>query len=228
MKKLSWFVLILFLLTGASGCSTNHRKTQEKTQRMLSYINNKYTEDHFEYAGITGGHLGSNTTKIIVRSEKLPEKRICVIASETDDGEVFSDTYLHAKFAQQTEAYLRDALTGLYGQDIYLDFIPDDTAGMQSGSSRTTFEEYLADPDTYIYFSAAVPGKAEDEEKELARIKDAFQNAVVIGHIFYMDTDEPIQDTAKAQIEAKAYEKRLYIVKESVSEYAKAEWTAGQ
>ncbi len=228
MKKLIIFLIVISFMFGMCGCSMFSRKGQDKIDRMLSYINSKYADDRFEYVSVTGGHLGSNTTKIIVKSEKFPEKEIRVICSETDGGEVFSDTYLNVKFEEQTYTYIRDALTRLYGDNIYLKFIPDDTASMEGGSSSTTFEEYIADASTYIYFSAAVSGKADNEEEELSNIKDAFKTAVVSGHIYYIDSKESIRDSANALIDAKAYTKCLYIVKENIREYAVAKWTDGE
>ncbi len=227
MKKLILLLIVISLMICVCGCSVSNMKGQDKIDRMLSYINNKYADDSFEYVSVTGGHLGSNTTKIIVKSEKFPEKEIRVICSEVDGDQVFSDTYLNVKFEEQTYTYIRDALTRLYGDNIYLKYIPDYTASMEGGTSSTTFEEYIADSSTCIYFSAAVPGKADNEEEELSKIKDSFKNAVVSGHIFYIDSNESIQDSANALIDAKAYAKRLYIVKENISEYSKTEWTDG-
>ncbi len=205
----------------------SNMKGQEKIDKMLSYINSKYADDNFEYVSVTGGHLGSNTTKIIVNSEKFPGKEIRVICSEVDGSEVYSDTYLNVKFEEKTNTYIRDILVRLYGDNIYLKYVPDDTASMEDGSSSTTFEEYIADSNTYIYFSAAVVGKADNEEAELTKIKGAFEDAIVSGHIYFFDTNESLETSANNLIETKAYTKRLYIVKENVNEYSKTEWTDG-
>ena len=46
---------------------------------MMDYISEKYPDDSFEFMNLTGGHLGSEDTKIYVRSRKYPDKEIKVI-----------------------------------------------------------------------------------------------------------------------------------------------------
>lgn len=203
-------------------------KGQDKVDMMVSYINNKYSDDTFEYVSMSGGHLGSNTTKIIVKSAKYPDKEIRVICSEVDGKNIYSDTYLNIKFEDETYAFIRDALVGEYGENIYLKYIPDDTVGFENGSSSTTFEEYISDPSVCIYFSAAVIGTVEDEEATLDKIKTVFSNSVVSAHIYFMDINESLSDNATKLIESKAYTKRLYFVKETVDQYTKTEWMVGK
>lgn len=217
-------VLLLPLMIGMCGCDM---KGQEKVDMMVSYINNKYSDDHFEYVSMSGGHLGSNTTKIIVKSDKYPNKEIRIICSEVDGKNVYSDTYLNAKFETETYEFIRNALVGEYGENIYLKYIPDDTASYENGSSNTTFEEYISDPSTYIYFSAAVVDPVDDEEATLDKIKSIFADAVFSAHIYFVDTDDSLSDNATEIIEDKEYKKRLYIVKETVDQYSKTEWTDG-
>lgn len=202
-------------------------KGQDKVDMMVSYINDKYSDDTFEFVSMSGGHLGSNTTKIIVKSEKYPNKEIRVICSEVDGKEIYSDTYLNVKFENETYEFIKDALVSEYGENVYLKYIPDDTASFESGSSSTTFEEYVSDPSTYIYFSAAVVGTAYDEEATLNRIKSIFADAVISAHIYFMNDDDSLSDNANKLIKNKEYTKKLYIIKETVDQYSKIEWTYG-
>lgn len=224
MKKTILFLMVIFLMIGACGCGM---KGQDKVDMMVSYINDKYSDDTFEYVSMSGGHLGSNTTKIIVKSEKYPDKEIRVICSEVNGKNVYSDTYLNVKFEDETYAFIRDALVGEFGENVYLKYIPDDTASFEHGSSSTTFAEYISDPSTYIYFSAAVVGSVEDEEATLNKIKTLFVDSVVSAHIFFMNTNDSLAENAARLIENKEYSKRLYIIKETVDQYSKAEWTDG-
>lgn len=224
MKKTVLFLMVILLMIGVCGCSM---KGQDKVDMMVSYINDKYSDDHFEYVSMSGGHLGSNTTKIIVKSEKYPDKEIRVICSEVDGEDVYSDTYLNAKFETETYEFIRNALVGEYGENVYLKYIPDDTASYENGSSSTTFEEYISDPSTYIYFSAAVVGNVDNEEATLNKIKSIFADAVLSAHIYFVDTDDSLSDNATGIIENKEYTKRLYIIKETVDQYSKTEWTDG-
>ena len=88
-----------------------------------------------------------------------------------------------------------------------------------------TFDEYIAERSSYIYFSAAVMGDANNEEATLATIKDLFKNAVIEGNIYFMDTDESLIDNGLALIKDKSYKKNLYILKETVNEYSEIEWS---
>lgn len=211
-------------MLGACGCSI---KGQDKVDRMLSYINSKYTDDTFEYVSVTGGHPGSNVTKIIVKSANYPGKEIRVICSEVDGKEVFTDTYLNIKFEEQTYEYIRDALVNAYGENLYLKYIPDDTACIENGSSNTTFKEYISDPNVCIYFSAAVVGDVDDEDAALATIKQIFSESIISAHIYFVNTDDALTYNALTIIENKTYSKKLYITKETVDEYSKIEWTDG-
>lgn len=224
MKKTILFLMVIFLMIGACGCSM---KGHNKVDMMVSYINNKYSDDNFEYLSMVGGHLGSNTTKIVVKSEKYPGKEIRVICSEIDGENIYSDTYLNVKFETETYEFIHDVLVKEYGENIYLKYIPDDTASYENGSSSTTFEEFISDPSTYIYFSAAVTDAADDEESTLNRIKSIFSDAVISAHIYFVDTDDSLSDKATNLIENKEYTRRLYIVKDTVDQYSKTEWTDG-
>lgn len=224
MKKTVLFLLVMFLMIGACGCSM---RGQDKVDRMVSYINGKYVDDNFEFVSMSGGHLGSNVTKIIVKSEKYPGKEIRVICSEVEGEEIYTDTYLNIKFEEQTYNYIKNALTQKYGDNIYLKYIPDDLACIENGSSVTTFEEYLSDPSVYIYFSAAVVGDANDEKATFEDVKEIFSNSVVRAHIYFVNTEEMLSDSGLDFIENKTYSKELYVVKETVDEYKIIEWTDG-
>ena len=68
VKKLFSFLMVIFLMIGVCGCTM---KNQDKIDAMVSYINDKYTDDSFEFVKISGGHIGSNTTKIIKIDKEL-------------------------------------------------------------------------------------------------------------------------------------------------------------
>lgn len=230
IRTISLLLVLLFATTTLSGC---HKiEAQQKIDRMLDYINAKYTDDSFTYVSVTGGHLGSNVTKIIVNSEKYPEKGIRVICTEVDGSEKFADTYLNIKFEQETRAYIENALCEEYGTNIYVKYTPGDVAVEDNGTSDTTFSEYLVNENTYISFSAVVSGVVMDEEKTFENIKAMFSDAVIRGNIYYVEENvelsgENSSKTAQQYIETQTYSKRLYFVKESIDNYSRVEWTEG-
>lgn len=224
MKKTALFLVVVFLMIGACGCSM---RGQDKIDRMISYINNKYTDDHFAFVEMSGGHMGSNVTKIVVESNKYPGKEIRVICSEVEGEEIYTDTYLNVKFEEQTYDYIRETLIKKYGDNIYLEYVPDDIACIEAGSSSTTFKEYISDPNVYIYFSAVVGDEVNDENAVFAEIKELFSDSVLRAHIYFVDTEEEIANNAQLFIKNKTYSKELYFVKNTVDEYKTVEWTDG-
>ena len=231
MKKTVLFLMVIFLMIGVCGCGM---KGQDKVNRMVAYINNKYANDSFAYKSMAGGHLGSNVTKIIVTSEKYPEKSIRVICSEVEGTEVFSDTYLNIKYEDQTRNYIKEVLTAEFGANVYLNYIPSDVASENNGTSDTTFAEYIADENTFITFSAVVCGEVVDEIAMTEKIKAMFSEAVLCGAIYFADEDgmdfsgESGKLAAQKCIEEKNYNKKLYFIKKTVNDYAKTEWTDGK
>ena len=123
---------------------------------MMDYISEKYPDDSFEFMNLTGGHLGSEDTKIYVRSRKYPDKEIKVICWHSGEKEIFTDTYLNIKFEQQTRDYIKNALVGQFGDDVYAHYKPPSLGNMEDGTAQTTFEEYISSETTYVRFSAAI------------------------------------------------------------------------
>lgn len=226
MKKTLLFFIIIFLMIGVCGCGM---KNQTKVDRMMNYICNKYTDDTFTYEGISGGHLGSNETKIFVSSKLYPETKIQVICTEVDGKEKFRDSYLNIKFEENTYEYIRNSLSEMYGINIYIKYIPDDRSCMSNGSKDTTFEEYISDAETCIFFDAVVCRKIEDEEVELELIKQKFADAVISGCIYYTDSDVDLtqKEVALELVEKKLYSKSLFFVKNTVNEFSSMEWMEG-
>lgn len=231
IKAILSAVLAVMICMGVCGCMRN----QDKIDRMVSYINEKYADDTFVYQSMSGGHMGSNVTKIVVSSEKYPDDVIRVICSETDQGEVFSDTYLNIKFKEQTAQHLKSRLTEEYGENIYFKYIPDDVASMENGSSETTFKEYITEQDACIYFSAAVSKSVTDEtaDAEAERVKALLSDSTVSGHIYFIGEEVALtqadgETTAREYIREKKYDKQLYFIKKTVDEYTKIEWTDGK
>ena len=221
VKKLFSFLMVIFLMIGVCGCTM---KNQDKIDAMVSYINDKYTDDSFEFVKISGGHIGSNTTKIIVSSQKYPNKEIRVICSEVNGEKFYSDTYLNYKFEDQTYNFIKNTLVKEYGENVYLKYIPDDIGSIKNGSSGTTFEEYISNSYNCIYFSAAVVYSGESKDELLTIIKSAFADSVISAHIYFVDTEELLSDNATKFIDNKKYSECLYIVKDSVNEYVTIEW----
>lgn len=224
MKKTLLFFVLLLLMIGAYGCNMNAR---EKRESMVTYINTKYTDDKFEFVCVTGGHWGSNTSKILVRSEKYPEKKICVICKEIDGELVYSDTYLNVKYEEETNNHIKNKLTKEYGENVYFEYIPDDSASAPSDAIINSFEDYISSPDTYVYFYAVVVEESDDETEMFTKVRTLFDDSVIRAHIYFVTANESLENNGKEIIEKKTYKKSLFIIKDKIDSYKLIEWVDG-
>ena len=187
MKKVISVLLVVFLLIGACGCGMRKESKQEK---MLAYINEKY-DDTFTFKRVFGGSVGSDTKKIIVSSEKFPEKDIYVICSYPDGSEKLSDNYLGVKFEKDTNNALSDAVYNCFGPNYYLQYFPNNLACTNNGSNNTTFDEYIAEKSSYVSFIAAVRYPSTDFERSAIEeaVRQNFDGMAVVGRIYFLDAD---------------------------------------
>ena len=203
------FILAVSLMTvGVCGCMG---KNEERNERMLAYINDKYPDDHFTWIGVTGGHLGSNVKKILVRSDQFPEKEVRVICTEKDGTEILTDTYLGVKFEDKTRAYLENRLKSVYGDRVFVSYTPDDLACTEGGSERTELEEYLLEESSGIRFSAAVfTEELQTEEGTAAELDRAFGNASLTGKIYFLTEDPGFSEGNVSEKVQHALDKKNY------------------
>lgn len=226
MKKIFLVLSVVVLMVCLCSCN----KGQAKIDRMIDYMNNKYSDDTFTYLRMSGGFPGSNETKIVVASEKYPDIFIRVICAEVDGAEIFTDTYVGAKFEEQTREYLEDVIRGEYGDNFSLHYTPSDIVCTENGSSDTTFEEFLST--TKISFSAVVYAEngIVDEAATEEVIKKMFADSVIsFGCIFYVDDEVLLSDDSYEEevwncIHHGIYIEELVIWKESPEVYSKLEW----
>ena len=100
MNKLKAFLsllLVAIIAIGGSGCMKNNSKG------FVSYLENKYPDDNFEFVDFEGGTLFGEDRLRIARctSENIPNYKIYVIY-DTED-KVYSDNYLDMKYADQID-----------------------------------------------------------------------------------------------------------------------------
>lgn len=228
LKRLFFLFLTSLFIMGAVGCEMSGRMNgKDRVNRMVSYINDKYPDDSFELVTMSGGYLGSDDKKILVKSEKYPDKEIRVICYENEGKEYFSDTYLNVKFEKETYEYIKNSLSDSFDTSVYVDYTPDDTASVKNGSSTTSFSDFISDESTYIYFNAIVVTDDFDENDMLEKVKKAFNNGVVLGNIYFVNssyTSQLNEADPFVLIEEQKYDKLLFIIKDSVEEYKRIEW----
>ena len=224
MKKILAVLLILTFVFSLTGCNEYHRN--DMVNDMLTYMHEKYTDDTFEFVSMSGGHIGSNVTKIIVASEKYPDKEVRVICTEVDGEKIFTDTYLNFKFEEQTREYIKDKLQKEFGNNIYFKYVPDDLACTEGGSFETTFEEYINEESSHIYISVAVPYEVENKEAVNNLLQNIFSDIALSGDIYFFDAETDIDADITEKIETKQYSEKVYISKTETEEKYQFEWSS--
>lgn len=204
-------------------------KGQETIDRMMEYVNGKYSNDEFSYDHITGGHLGSNVTTIIVSSKQYPNTPIRVMCTVVDGNEMFSDTYLGVKYEEETRAFISRLIEKAFGTTCFVKYTPDDLGCTKTGTESSTFEEYIADPSSNVHFWAVVNYCPDNETKTLDLLKELLANVTVSGNIYFVDNSnvELDEDTATHIIERNEYAVCLSIIKADTVNYYKSEWRKG-
>jgi len=225
MKKKMFLSLLCIVsaLLIMTGCNKNN-----DVDKMVEYMNEKYVDDNFTFQKVYGGSLGDNQTKIIVSSEQYPNKNIYVICTNSN---ICTDNYLGVKYEENTIKYLENKLRDTFGNNFYLDYKVDDTACTENGSSETTFEEYIADEYSGIYFEAIIGYNTNNstEDITLNKIKSSFSNATISANIFFVNeniesSSYDTYDKFVAYVKNKKYDKKLFILKDDVKTYSTIKW----
>ena len=226
MKKIMLAILVTAVLLGGSGCMN---RKEVKIQKMVDYMNEKYSDDTFVYGRLFGGELGAKNVKIIVYSEKFPGADIRVLSNEENGKLYIRDNYLGIKFEEDTREFLRDRISGVYGDNIYVSYRPDDMACTENGSSEMTFKEYISSKSSYVTFNAAVISRDADEETAWAEITDMFQGIPLSGTIYYISEDvqlsgEAGKENANEIFREKNYRARVFFIKDAEDHFSSFDW----
>ena len=208
------------------GTTTNGESSKkDKVDRMIQYINEKYTDDAFEFVSMSGGHIGSNVTKILVSSEQFPKAEIRVICTTVDGTDTFKDTYLNIKFEEQTRNYIANLFRNQFGENCHIKYIPDDLSCTVNGSSLTTFEEYIKERSSHIYFSAAVSDNIDDIESMNEIFSSMFSDIVFYADIYFFDSVVNTDNEMRELIENKNYTQKVHLEKFEINQKPTIEWT---
>lgn len=177
--------MMIFLLTGVTGCMNNKESVVDK---MVAYMNKKY-DDHFEYSAPFGGGPDSTSTQIIVTSEKYPEAEIWVEYYTKDSNEIFADNYVSYKYEEQTRELLQTLLNDVFHSNVKLQYGVGTKGTVNNFTDRTSFEEYASSPASRIGFRAFVMDDGMAISIAENELKEAIENSgfVLSGLIFITD-----------------------------------------
>lgn len=199
-------------------------------QKMVEYITDKYNEP-FTFIRIYGGYSGTDLHKILVRSERYPEKEICVIYDSEND--VYSDNYLGIKYEEETKQYLISTLAGCFGGDVYVHYLADNLAMTENGNAGTTFNEYIRSAQSGISFTAIIStGRTEEENDVLLNdLQRSMSEAGLCcnGKIYFCDAGVKINELTdltyfKDFIFPKKYGKCLFFIIDDDLNIVTQEW----
>lgn len=177
MRKLILYILLFgFLLPTLNGCG-EAGKCARINKQMVEYMNQKY-DDTFTLVEISyqipEGENGG-IMQIYVSSEKYPDARICVVHNPGKG--TYWDNYLVFKYEQETRAELEEILEEVFPGRYILSYdLSHKAFAMQYSTNDMTFEEFIAEPSSYIEFQAVVESgySPEQEESIEAALEEAF------------------------------------------------------
>lgn len=139
---------------------------------IVDYLNDKYTDDHFEFVDYSGGMpWSSESVTILCTSEKYPDKMIK--ASYITDMDKYEDNYLGYKYAKQLDAYVENYAKELFpNHNIKIFSFSNESENTKINDlpADTSFEEYLEKCREGIRFCCEYePAVLEKEKNEIEK-----------------------------------------------------------
>lgn len=212
MKKIiiSNLILCLIFICGflIFICLTNSNKNSP-TERMLTYINDKYPDDKFVYKSTFGGGAGVNNHKIIVSSKDYPNENIYITYSNDNGVEEITDNYLAVKYADQTKTLIKNILSKVSKGQVFIDYEPSMYA-CPNKNGTLSFEEYIQNPDSDIGFIIVVNGTVADKQAFSYKFEKALVESKLCcrtGRIFFEDNSNRFNALKKESLSSYIYNK---------------------
>jgi hypothetical protein len=221
--RLVYLALSAVLMIGVCGCMKN----EPTIDKMVEYMNSKYS-DHFEYSTPFGGGPGAISTQIIVKSEEYPDAKVWVEHYKQDDKDYFADNYVDYKYEQQTREILQKLLEGIYKCDVKLNFNIGTKGTRNSFTADTTFDEYIANPNSRIGFRAFVSNEYGQINKE--RVEEEMRSAItntniiIFGSIYFANEASQYESAFDLSFKVLDTLTSLQFDMESLGSFARFEW----
>lgn len=164
----STLLIVLFsLLVFIGGCTLIPKSVRKDL--IVDYLNDKYTDDHFEFVDYFGGKPWSNdSVTVLCTSEKYPSK--IVKASYVTKKNKYYDNYAGIEFAEQLDEYVNGVARELFpGHRIkcasYLDEI--ENRKLIDLPANSSFDDYLKTCKEAIYIYCEYDSSELDKDKEI-------------------------------------------------------------
>ncbi len=220
--------VIAVLALGGNGCMEKN-----VDDRIIEYLTGKY-DDEFTDITLYGGYNGIKAHKYTARSETLGSEVNIVVYDRGKPGERFYDNYLSVKFEDAVAELIRGLLAEaleLLEEEIYLEYGPNPAAKVDWGCDDTSFSEYIAEPSSYITFSAGVVKTVPISGRKLTeeQLETAFREAGLCctGRVYFVDeASETLTDGEhfKTAIGRGLYGDRFYFQMVDTGGFEKSYW----
>lgn len=166
-------------------------------EKMVQYMNDKYTDDVFTYKDATGGGAGADTKTIVVSSEKYPDQNIYVRYMPNADP-AYTDNYLAVVYADQTQKLIREVLDRTLGCD-YLLIYEVSRYACPNTEGVLSFVDYVGSSASCIGFTVVAKEMVADKSRFETELQNAILDAGIccLGTI-YFDSGSGAFDTLTA------------------------------
>ena len=195
----STLLIVLFsLLIFIGGCAVIPKSVRKDL--IVDYLNEKYTDDHFEFKSYSGGMPWSNeAVTIFCTSRKYPDK--VIEAAYITDMHKYEDNYYGIKYAEQLDEYVYNYACELFpGHRIkcasYLDEI--ENRKLIDLPPDSSFEDYLKDCKEDIVICCEYEPEELENEKNIIekKVKNSLEgldmnvNTITINFTDNVDRDK--------------------------------------
>lgn len=144
-----------------------------KTEKMLSYLNHKYQEE-FVFVESYAGQMGKNYSMILAESKNRPGKQVLVRMIWQDHSESFEDNYLAYLLKNELQQEVGALAERVFGECKVYYKIPE-LVFPQAFQADMGVQEFLRNPQSmaqfYIY-PVEPPGQKEKEEDKLEGLEE--------------------------------------------------------
>jgi len=182
-------VLLLIAAILLTGCI----RPKNAVKKMIEYLTGRY-DDTFTYYAPFGGNISSTSTQAIFTCEKLPGAKIWAMCWMEGEEYRFHDNYVWYKYESQTKDLFEEITASAFGCEALVDYSIMDMISNDSFTNETTFEEFMASPNSFHTILAVVsydrPEMSREQiEANLKREID-MHGVVTSGRIYFADSPD--------------------------------------
>lgn len=226
-KTILSIFLVVIIAIGVTGCMKNNSKS------FVSYLENKYPNDNFEFDHFQGGTLfgGDRLKEAKCKSEKLSEE-IYVVYDSVDNE--YSDNYLDVKYSNDTDNAVNNILKDVFPNEKFtFDKAKESFSSTTKSSSLQSdidFSAYKSERGISVYaFVTNYDNQTRDEIvkklEETILKENIYCDSIEIYFVDDYDSDIESNDSLQNDIVANhKYDNYLLIMMIDDSGFSSVEW----